>query len=251
MRAVESIEDAGRRQAERVAAAHYGRSGFPGGSERCAVWTGRGEPIRYQLERRHPAPPEDIWSPYVDEIDGVIQVGRFAEVHAGAMALAVERRASPVRRDGEFDLRITDPEELLERHYTATGPVTSRFYNPPLSELSVMRSWLAVALGLYEATAQGIVNRRAYERWVTIEVARDAEDPLDALCRLGSPVSSSGFSVSYTPLPGMGFTTDAYWRRNGQRYDRIGWPSRASMSSPPAPSFGPLIAPPSLPALPG
>jgi len=251
MRAVENIENAGRRHAERAAAAHYSRSRSPGGSARCAVWTGRGEPIRYLLERRNPAPPEDIWSPYVDEIDGVIQVGRFAEAHAGAMALAVERRASPVRRDGQFDLRITDPEELLERHYTATGPVTSRFYNPPLSELTVMRSWSAVALGLYGVTAEGIVNRRAYERWVTIEVARDAEDPLDALCRLGSSVSSADFSLSYTPLPGMGFTTDAYWRRNGQRYDRIGWPSRASMSSPPAPSFGPLIAPPSLPALPG
>jgi len=173
------------------------------------------------------------------------------------MALAVERRASPVRRGGDFDLRITDPAELLDRHYTATDPVTSRFYNPPLSELSVMHSWSAVALGLYGVTAEGIVNRRAYERWVTVDAALSAEDALDALCRIRNPITSSGFSVSFAPLSGFGFRSDTYWRGDvwrgdGQRYDRIGWPSRPSeSSSPPDPSFEPvIIRPPSVPPAP-
>lgn len=249
--ALESIENAGRLRAEREAAAHYERTGSPGGSKQCAFWTGGDEPIGYLFEPRPPAPPEDIWSPYIDEIDGVIQVGLFAEAHAEAMALAVERRASPVRRGGDFDLRITDPAELLDRHYTATDPVTSRFYNPPLSELSVMHSWSAVALGLYGVTAEGIVNRRAYERWVTVDAALSAEDALDALCRIRNPITSSGFSVSFAPLSGFGFRSDTYWRGDGQRYDRIGWPSRPSESSPPDPSFEPvIIRPPSVPPAP-
>ncbi|WP_296818134.1 hypothetical protein [Brevundimonas sp.] len=249
MRIVERVRTAGQQQAEREAAAHYRRSRSPGGSRDCAVWTGQGEPIRYLVSRNALAPPEDIWSPYIDEIDGVIQFGRFAEAHAGAMALAVERRASPVRRNGDFDMRVTDPAELLERHYTATGPVTSRFYNPPLSELSVMQSWSSVALGLYGVTAEGIVNRRAYERWVTVEAASGADDPLDALCRLASPINSSGFSISYAPLPGFGFRTDTYWRRNGQRYGRIGWPSRAAASSPPAVTGAFVTGPAPLPSI--
>lgn len=239
MRAVESIRNAGEQQAEREAAVHFSRYRYGGGNH-CAIWPSRDAPITYLFDPAVVAPPEDIWSPYVDEIDGVIQFGRFAEAHAGAMALAVERRASPVRRTEDFDLRITDPAELLEHHYTATGPVTSRFYNPPLAELLVMRSVSGVALGLYEVAAEGIVNRRAYERWATVDAARGAEDPLDALCRLRN-LTESGFSDSWAPLAGLGFRTDSYWRPNGERYSRIGWPSRASASLPPASPGVPVI----------
>ncbi|MBU2166705.1 MAG: hypothetical protein KKF88_02600 [Alphaproteobacteria bacterium] len=268
--AIDRVTREGRRAATREAEAYFEAQraqGRSGGSwvKHCAASTGG--PIRYGFTPTGTPFPEaeDFWLEYVEEIDGVLQHGEFAETFIAAWALALERRGpslapDPALTSGGMDLRIRDPEVLLQRYFRPLTDGTSEL-DRKRRQLEALRDadlWADAAMSLYAATSRGIVSRRAYETWLTTELRNQARDPIDALCRVEAGLSRPPPEFVMAP-PGF---ADSYWTDNGRRYARKGWPQPSALPAqtadgragsapePPAPFTPAPLAPPALPALP-
>ncbi len=268
--AIDRVTREGRRTATREAEAYFEAQraqGRSGGSwiKLCAASTGGA--VRYGFTPTGiPFPEaEDFWLEYVEEIDGVLQHGQFAETFVAAWALALERPGPPLAPDpaltsGGMDLRIRDPEVLLQRYFRPLRGGTSEL-DRKRRQLQALREadlWADAAMSLYTATARGIVARRAYETWLTSDLSNPARDPVEALCRVQAGLSRPPPEFVMAP-PGF---ADSYWADDGRRYARKGWsqlsplPSQGTDSrsgstpEPPAPFTPAPVAPTALPTLP-
>lgn len=268
--AIDRVTREGRRAATREAEAYFEAQraqGRSGGSwvKHCAASTGG--PVRYGFTPAGVPFPEagDFWLEYVDEIDGVLQHGEFAETFIAAWALALERRGPPLAPDpaltsGGLDLRIRDPEVVLQRYFRPLKGGTGEL-DRKLRQLQALRDadlWADAAMALYAATSRGIVARREYETWLTTGLRNQTRDPIDALCRVEAGLSRPPPEFVMAP-PGF---ANSYRTRDGRRYARKGWPQMPTLPAqttagrvgsapePPSPFTPTPFAPPALPALP-
>jgi hypothetical protein len=228
-------------QAARTEAAEHIKAlrqkGFTGNTwlRSCAKSDGR----QVEFQALGGAPFEDagaFWTDYAAEIDGVVQYGRFAEVMMEAWAIALERPGpllipDPALIKGGYDFRITSPEEVVRRYFRPS-PVKGR--NAPgafqlkIQALTEVKLWSDSTLMLYQATAGGIVSRRDFETWLTVQLPREAKDPVDAVCSYSPWLLHDVAPPQFVMMPaGAG----DYRAASGRTYQRIGWPARSMIQS--------------------
>lgn len=258
------IEREARRAAQEEARAYFEglrQSGVEQGIwlKHCASGNGGPFVFRPAIGMTPFAAPANLWTDYVQEIDGVLQYGRFAEVLMEAWAIALEAPGPPLAPDpalvkAGYDLRLTDPREVVRRYFRPYGGRKS--LSPleidllKMQALREVEQWSTGALSLEETTFAGILSRRAFVTWITTTLPRQASDPIDAHCRmesaLGHPPPSGAVGA-----PQIG----AYRTPAGATYRWTGWPTLSVVGGPaPAPtgrgvSSGPAL--PAPPALPG
>lgn len=209
--------------------------GRSGGSwvKHCAASSGG--PVRFALLAGGTpfVEPDDFWLAYVDELDGVVQYGRFAETFIAAWALALEREGPPLapdpalRGDG-YDLRIRDPAVVLARYFRplkSVGDLERRLWQ--VQALREVDLWAQSSLALYDATARGVVSRRDYETWLVSGLRSQAKDPIDALCRTDAALARPPAEGFYSPDG----AADRYRAADGRSYARIGWPAMTALPS--------------------